>query len=47
MAKSELQRVKVKTRDNQFENILIEEYELSPRKAEAIVETAPLPLVKI
>lgn len=40
MAKTEVQRVEVKTRDNQFENILVDEYELSPREAEAIVETA-------
>lgn len=40
MPKTKVQRVKVKTRNSQFENILIEEYELSPREAEAIVETA-------
>lgn len=40
MAKTEVQRVEIKTRDNQFENILVDEYELSPREAEAIVETA-------
>ncbi|MFW5981551.1 MAG: DUF1670 domain-containing protein [bacterium] len=40
MAKTEMQRVEIKTRDNQFENILVDEYELSPREAEAIVETA-------
>ena len=40
MPKTEVQRVEVKTRDNQFENILVDEYELSPREAEAIVDTA-------
>ena len=40
MAKTEVQRVEVKTRDNQFKNILVKEYELSPREAEAVVETA-------
>ena len=40
MAKTELQRVKVKTRDSQFENKLVNEFELSPREAEAIVEVA-------
>ena len=39
MAKTEVQRVETKTRDNQFENILVDDYELSPREAEAIVET--------
>ncbi|MFW5787703.1 MAG: DUF1670 domain-containing protein [Halanaerobiales bacterium] len=40
MPKTEVQRVQVKTRDCQFENKLVEEYELSPREAESIVETA-------
>ena len=40
MPKTELQRVEAKTRDSQFENILVEEFELSPREAEAIADTA-------
>ena len=40
MPKTELQRVEAKTRDSQFENILIKEFELSPREAEAITDTA-------
>lgn len=40
MAKNETQRVKVKSRDSQFENMLIEQFELSPREAEAIVSSA-------
>jgi DNA-binding CsgD family transcriptional regulator len=40
MPKTQLERVKVKSRDSQFENVLIDQFELSPREAEAIVQTA-------
>lgn len=40
MSKTELQRVESKTRENQFKNVLVEEFELSPREADAITDTA-------
>jgi DNA-binding Lrp family transcriptional regulator len=40
MGKTELERVKSKTLDNQFGYILQDQFEYSPREAEAIVETA-------
>ena len=40
MSKTELDRVKVKTLDSQFEYILKELFEYSPREAKAIVEAA-------
>jgi len=39
MSKTELKRIKVKTRDSQLEQILRERYELSPQISESIVET--------
>ena len=40
MPKTELERVTVKTLDSQFEYILKEHFEYSPKEAEAIVQTA-------
>ena len=40
MSKTELDRVTVKTKDSQFEYILKNRFEFSPREAEAIVEAA-------
>ncbi len=40
MSKTEFERISVKTLDNQFAYILREQFELSPREAEAIVAVA-------
>ena len=40
MPKTEAERIKVKTKDSEFQHKLENEFELSPREAQAIVETA-------
>ena len=40
MPKTEIERVKVKTKDSEFQHKLENEFELSPREAQAIVATA-------